>query len=277
MSDLELARAAVADLAAASGVVYPVLQWAVAVGRGSSGLPQLWVASNEGNGYIPAGVYIPRAMALAARFDADRWCGWSHPGETAVRAVRELGDVVSAVATSWPHESELLRETTPDVAVGVVASGGPAEAAAATLTKARSHRLETVDAALYLDMQRSEEAVVNSYALLVTQEATFNGGPELPGVAESVARAILSRRWPTEEDWTSLASEYEGTVLMAAAQRPGLLGVEDPTQLVTYQAEFIQCRRMETLLAWRTGDLADVVYAARCAGVSLPMSAAVDA
>ena len=61
--------------------------------------------------------------------------------------------------------------------------------------------------------------------------------------------------------------------MMASAQRPGLFGVEDPTQLVTYQGEYIQCRRIEALLAWQQGSLADVIYAARCAGVLIPMSA----
>ncbi len=276
MSDLELARAAVSDLAAASSVVYPVLQWAVAVARGSSGLPELWVATNEGNGFIPSGVFIPRAMALAARFDADfdfRWFGWTHPAETAVRAIQARGDTVSAVATSWPHDSDLVRELTPDFAIGVAPRGNPAEATAATLTRSRAHRLETLDSSLFLDMQRSEEMVVDSYALLVTQEAVFNAGPELPAVAQSVARGILSRQWPTEADWSALASEYEGAVLMASAQRPGLFGIEDHTQLETYHAEFMQCRRMEVLMAWRTNNVADVIYAARCAGVALPLAA----
>ena len=279
-SDLELARSAVADLVAASSAVYPVLQWAVAVGRGAAGVPELWVATNEGNSYIPVGVFIPRSMSLAARFDADfdaRWVGWSNPGETAVRAIQARGDVVSAVATSWPHESEIMREATPDVVVGVTASSRPAEAAATTLTRSRSHRLETVDASLFLDMQRADPAVVDSYALLVTQEAVFNCAAEMPGVAESVARAILSRRWPTEQDWVALESEYQSAVLMASAQRPGLIGIEDPQQLLTYQSEASLCRRMEALLSWRQGNVSDVVYAARCAGVLLPLSMAVDA
>ena len=47
MTDLESARAAVADLAAASAVVYPGLQWAVVVARGASGIPEMWMTSNE--------------------------------------------------------------------------------------------------------------------------------------------------------------------------------------------------------------------------------------
>jgi hypothetical protein len=37
-----------------------------------------------------------------------------------------------------------------------------------------------------------------------------------------------------------------------------------------YHAEFLTCRRMETLLAWDSGKPADVVYAARAAGLVLP-------
>ena len=52
----------VADLAAASSAVYPGLQWAVVVGRGASGMPEMWVTTNEGAGYIPHGVFVSRAM-----------------------------------------------------------------------------------------------------------------------------------------------------------------------------------------------------------------------
>jgi hypothetical protein len=76
MTDLENAQAAVADLAAASSAVFPGLEWAVAVTRGSTGVPDLWVCSNEGACFIPGGVYLSRTMPVAAHFDADfddRW------------------------------------------------------------------------------------------------------------------------------------------------------------------------------------------------------------
>lgn len=119
-------------------------------------------------------------------------------------------------------------------------------------------------------MQRSDEALVDSYALLVTQEAAFNAGPELPHGRQSVARAILSHQWPAEADWAALISEYEGAVLMASAQRPGLFGVEDYTQLATYQSEYLQCRRMESLIAWRSGNVADVHHASAARASSCP-------
>jgi hypothetical protein len=236
----------------------------------------MWCATNEGNGYVPAGVYLPRAMALAGHGDPDfaaRWLGWSHPAETVVRAIIERGDVVSAVATSWPHPSELVREATPDVAVGVRASGPPDSAAAATLTRNRSHRLETIDAALFQDLARAEETTVDSFALLLTQEAIAGTDTDdLPPIAESVARELLSRRWPTPEDWAALRSEYDNAMMMASTQRPGLFGAESAEQSAIYRGEFALCRRLEVLLCWQHGNLPDVIYAARCAGARTALS-----
>jgi hypothetical protein len=271
MTDLDLARVAVADLAAASGVVYPGLEWAVVVSRGSSGLPDLWVTTNEGAGYIPAGVYVRRSMPLAARFDEDfdaRWFGWFNPAETALRAVRARGGAVSAIATTWPRESELVSAATPDVAIAVAPSSAPGDAEAAQLLNSRSHRLETVAPGIYQSLDRAEQHVAEAYARQLTQEAAFCG-PELSSVAESVARGLISSRWPSSEEWSALRAEYDMERLMAGSQRRGLQGVEEAELLIGYVRDFVRCRRLETLLCWEDGTPADVVYAAAMVGVSL--------
>jgi hypothetical protein len=278
MTDLESARAAVADLAAASSVAYPGLQWAVVVARGASGIPEMWVTSNEGAGYIPPRVYVPRAMPLAAGLDADfdaRWFGWSNPAETVLRAVQARGDAVSAIATTWPQESEMVREATEDVAIGVAQSGEPGEAQAATLIRGRSHRLETVDPALHHELQLADQAVVDGYVRQLTQQVAFGAGPELSPTAQSVARTLISGRWPSDAEWAALRSEYDWARLMAGSQRPGLIGVEEPTQLLNYQTDFRTCRRLETLVCWDDTTPADIVYAARAAGIVLPLTAGV--
>jgi hypothetical protein len=270
MTDLESARAAVADLAAASSAVDPGLQWAVVVARGASGMPEMWVTTNEGAGYIPRDVYVPRAMPLAAGLDPDfdaRWFGWSNPADTALRAVQARGDAVSAIATTWPQESEEVRAATEDVAIGVAASGGPAEAGASTLTRGRSHRLETVDPALYHELSLAERPAVDAYVRQITQQVAFNAGPELSATAQSVARTLLSARWPSEAEWKALRAEYDSARLMAGSQHPGLMGIEESTQLLTYRSDFASCRRIETLLCWDNGSAADIAYAARAVGV----------
>jgi len=271
MTDLENARTAVADLAAASSVVYPGLEWAVAVTRGASGFPEMWVTTNEGAGYIPPGVYVRRSMPLAAHFDPDfdgRWLGWTNPAETVLRAVRMRGDALSAIATTCAHDSEEVRSATPDVAIGVAPAGPPSEAEASALTRDRSHRLETIAPAVFVGLQRDADEA-ERYARQLTQQVVFSG-PEMSTAATSVARAIIAGQWPSEREWADLTAQYETDLLMAGAQRPGLMGVEEPQQLVSYQRVFTDCRRLETLLCWQNGDLADVVYAAITAGASAP-------
>lgn len=271
MTDLESARAVVADLAAASSVVYPGLEWAVAVSRGVSGLPEMWVTTNEGAGYIPSGVHIPRSMPLAAHFDADfdaRWFGWFNPAETVLRAVRMRGDALSAIATTWAQDSDEVRSATPDVAIGIAPLGAPGEAEASTLTRGRSHRLETIAPAVFAGLRRDPDEAERC-ARQLTQQVVFSG-PEMSTAAMSVARAIIAGQWPSEREWADLTAQYEMDRLMAGSQRPGLMGVEEPHQLAAYQHDFVQCRQLETLLCWQAGDLADVVYAAITAGVSAP-------
>lgn len=271
MTDLENARTAVADLTAASSVAFPGLEWAVAVARGSTGVPDLWVCSNEGACFIPAGVYLSRTMPVAAHFDTDfddRWYGWFNPAERVVRAVRAMGYAVSAVATSWPHASDFVDEATPDVAIGVAPSSCAQEAGAGSLTRDRSHRLETVNPGLYRELAADENAA-EAYARHLIQHAVF-GGPDLTAAAQAVARLVLGRQWPTVAQWDALQAEYTTDSLMAGSQRPGLQGVEEPHQLVTYREDFQRCRRVETLLCWRDESPADVAYAAAMAGIATP-------
>jgi len=276
MTDLELARATVADLAAASCVVNPGLDWAVAIARGASGLPEMWIATNEGAGYIPVGVYLPRSAPLAAGLDADfdaRWFGWFNPAETALRAIRDRGDVVSAIATTWVTRSELISDAVEDVALGVAPSGGPTDAEASRLTRGRSHRLETVNPALFDTLARADAADVDEYCREVTQAVAFGAGPELSPAAVSVARLLVSGRVPSVKEWAVLRREYESARLLAGSQRPGLTGIEEPDAVVRYMADYAFCRRLETLLCWESGTPADIVYAARAAEVVLPFGA----
>lgn len=271
-SDLETARAVVADLAAASSVVHPGLDWAVGVARGGQGIPRLWIATNEGLGYIPAGVYVPRSMPVVRDLEDGRWIGWFNPAETVVRAIKARGEAVSAVATTFMSRSEMVDETVRDVSVGVTAVvGGPEQAEASQQLQSRAHRLETVAPALFHELSVGDRAVVDAYARHLTQQAVFSSaGPELSAAAQGVARAVLSGSWPSTEEWSTLRDECSSARLMAGSQRPGVIGIEDPQQSMAYQYDFVACQRLETLVCWERDSRADVVYAARAAGVPTP-------
>lgn len=277
MSDLEVARREVADLAAASSVVYPGLEWAVGVARGSQGIPRYWIASNEGLGcYIPAGVYVPRSMPVAGDLNDGHWAGWFDPAETVLRVIEARGEQVSAIATNFPSRSRLIDEDRPDlkdVEVGVPpTAGGPDAAEASRHLQSRAHRLETVAPAVFHALSTAPSEVVRAYARQVTQRAVFTTtGPELSPVAQAVAQSVISGRWPSTEEWTAVRHEYESAHLMAGSQRPGLNGIHESHQLLTYQQDFTACRRLETVVCWENDTPADVVYAAWCAGVRVPL------
>lgn len=277
-SDLEQAKMAVAELAGAATVTDPGLDWAVAVGHNASGTTTYWIATNDGATYIPPGVFLRKTMPVAAGlddvFDA-RWMGWVNPAEKAVRAAREFGDTVSAVATTWAWESEYLAD---HPAVSEVATGVPPSSAtdnpANELGLSRTHRLATVDRALYTDLKAVDEDVLRAYCRELTRQLAFGVvADELSPVAQSVATALVAQRWPKAQEWAALGAEYEIAQALTGAQRPGLNGVENADQVVSYCREFIRCRRMEALLCWEQfgGDLLNVVYAAWVAGIRAPL------
>lgn len=272
-SDLETAKGLVAELAGAAKVTDPGLDWAVAVGRNASGMPTYWVATNDGATYIPPNVFLRKTMPIAGGHDADfdaRWFGWVNPADKAVRAAREFGDTVSAVATSWAQPSEFLSaHPAPEVATGVRPSD-VADNVAAELLASRAHRLQTVDAALYADLTAADESVVDNYCRELVRQLAFGIlGEELSRVAQSVAHALIARRWPTAQEWALLGEEHQDALVQMACQRPGLDGLENPDQTVSYTREFVRCRQLEALLCWERygGDLLNVVYAAWVAGV----------
>jgi hypothetical protein len=91
-----------------------------------------------------------------------------------------------------------------------------------------------------------------------------------------IGRAALTpERWPSDAERRSLRTEYDSARLMAGSQHPGLMGIEEAAQLLTYQTDFVLCRRIETLLCWEDGSSADIAYAARAARVIVPLTAAV--
>lgn len=276
-SDLDQAKALVAELAGAASVTDPGLDWAVAVGRNASGMPTYWVATNDGAAYIPPGVFLRKTMPIAGGHDGDfdaRWFGWVNPADKAVRAARELGDTVSAVATSWAMPSEFLAEhPAPEVATGVKPNLGP-DNMAAELSPSRAHRLQTVDAALYTDLVAADESTVRHYCRTLIRQLAFGiPGEDLSPLAQSVANALVAERWPTAQEWALLGEEHEDALVQMACQRPGLNGVESPDQTVSYTREFVRCRQLEALLCWERhdGDLLNVVYAAWVAGIRAPL------
>ena len=160
-------------------------------------------------------------------------------------------------------------------AIGVAPSGGPGEALASTLTRGRSHRLETVDPALFHELSLAEQPAVDAYVRQITQQVAFSSGPELSATAQSAARTLLSGRWPSEAEWSALRTEYDSARMMAgsAASRPGRHRGTRPNTHVPNRFRIVPADRNAAVL--EDGSAPDVVYAARAAGVRIALSTAV--
>jgi hypothetical protein len=120
----------------------------------------------------------------------------------------------------------------------------------------------------------ADDSVVRDYCRELLRQLAFGiPGEELSPVAQSVADALVAQRWPTAQEWALLGEEHEDALVQMVAQRPGLNGVENPDQVVSYTREFVKCRQLEALLCWERhgGDLLNVVYAAWVAGVRAPL------
>jgi len=227
---------------------------------------------------FPPGVYLRKTMPITAGFDDDfdaRWFGWVNPAEKAVRAAHARGDAVGAVATTWGWPSDFLED--PESGVRQVAIGVPhagSDSPASELLSSRAHRLQTVDAALYADLKAAGERGMRDYCRELVRRLAFGGiGDELSPVTQAVAHALVAQKWPKPQEWAALSAEYETALLLMGAQRPGLNGVLDTDQVVSYAKLFMNCRRLEALLCWDRygGDLFNVVYAAWAAGVCAPL------
>ena len=146
---------------------------------------------------------------------------------------------------------------------------------AAELLPSRSHRLQTVDAALYGDLKAADESAVRDYCRELTRRVAYGGnGDELSPVAQVGGACIGGAAVAQARGMGGLGAEYDTALVLMGAQRPGLNGVEDPDQMISYAKLFVNCRRLEALLCWERygGDLTNVVYAAWVAGVRAPLN-----
>ncbi|WP_433574696.1 type VII secretion target [Nocardia brasiliensis] len=132
-ADLVLARTLLGAVLAATETSAVGVSWAVSVMRGPSGTT-VFVTSNEGRGWLPAGLFLPRAIStpwiwgdvLGAA--GSPWEGVSDPARILVEfglvwGPRE-GAVLSALASSGPVAAHLRADLENDVAIA--AGVGPA-------------------------------------------------------------------------------------------------------------------------------------------------------
>jgi hypothetical protein len=266
--------------------VYACLDWCVGVFKTPSGVDTV-VVSNEGAGYIPPGVFLPRTMrtlfsdpGLDKAFQA-RWFAWVNPAEpmlayAGLRGALDPNVELYALAVSTDQGGSSL----PARAAGVryfedcslmlspIAENAPPP----PLDDTRMHRLETVDRAQYARLtdpnigasQHVSTVWQATDSALRTALAHSSGllGLSVPPVIRLIHQALGSGQPVTDAQWDDLEMAKIDACLDSAAQRPGRIA--DGGGASQYaRAQHNVARAAEALLMWR-GDrpaYPEIIYA----------------
>lgn len=265
--------------------MYACIDWCVGVFKTPVGVDTV-IVSNEGAGYIPAGVFVPRNarmlfadLGLANAFQA-RWFGWVNPAETMVaysslRCELDPNIELFALAVSNDNGGSALpaqRAAVPHYEdCSLMTSPIPDNAPPPPLDESRMHRLETVDRSDYNRLTNPNTPVAQHlpYAGQATDTtvraalARASGllGLSVPAVIRHVLSALTDGEGVTEEQWTELEMVKLTLCLDSAAQRPGRLGDSDgPSDYA--RAYHNLARAAEALLMWRGDEpaCAEIAY-----------------
>jgi hypothetical protein len=265
--------------------MYACIDWCVGVFKTPVGVDTV-IVSNEGAGYIPAGVFVPRNarmlfadLGLANAFQA-RWFGWVNPAETMVaysslRCELDPNIELFALAVSNDNGGSALpaqRAAVPHYEdCSLMTSPIPDNAPPPRLDESRMHRLETVDRSDYNRLTNPNTPVAQHlpYAGQATDTtvraalARASGllGLSVPAVIRHVLSALTDGEEVTEEQWTELEMVKLTLCLDSAAQRPGRLGDSDgPSDYA--RAYHNLARAAEALSMWRGDEpaCAEIAY-----------------
>ncbi|MEV5652517.1 type VII secretion target [Nocardia sp. NPDC052254] len=290
-SDLVLARTLLGAVLAAVDSSVLGLHWAVAVMRGEAG-SGVFITSNEGRGWFPAGLYLPLEVSSPWTWDellggdsggaGSPWEGVSDPARVLVEFGlawgRKAGANLTALVSSGPIDNGLrqrftdvamqdmvgpsydvdLRVFTPDTADRLGLTGS---------AEALEHVASVSDAQV---RARCGELATEAHALVARSAP---GGPEAAesrGVRDRILSAQRSGRTIPREWWEELRDADD---LLAAAMlprrvdvgrvEPGELRIDDEVSALRSLVFERRCNELVLLLAEEESrqQLRDAVYA----------------
>ena len=271
-----------------SSRMYPGLHWCVGIFKVATGIEAV-IVSNDGAGYIPPGVYLPRSARmlyadpeLPASFQA-KWFGWVNPAATMVAYAAERSvldpniELYAVAATTDPGGSSVL----PARRAGVPhyqdcdSTRTPFEPAtpAPELDESRLHRLAVMSPSTYEQLTDTNlpptERHSAAWEATAGAVATALAGAEplhieVAPVIREILGALPSASPITDDQWTALAEVrlYRQVTLHAPRlHRPRAL--RRPEHHALYRAHHNLDRAVEALSLWRSEspDYADIVYA----------------
>lgn len=280
-SELRMARTLAAQLRRDSDAVnYPIIEWAVGVFRSDNSVaPETVVMSNEGFGYIPRGVYLPRGVRLLASdplvhigFEK-RWTGWSDPARVlveyaALRQERGGGRLVAAAATNRVEPFRTAgveyvlcpRDNTPVVLTPPVLDAVHVDRFEIAFPDV-SARVDRLAADRGRDLIEELVKPLSLEMMTRVSGATVPYPPELRAMWEQ----ITGNGAVSPGDWQAFNDAANRQYFSAAAYRPGFKDIapeDDPTSREVYEQHWVIARAMELLRSfqYRPVSVADMLY-----------------
>jgi hypothetical protein len=270
---------------------YP-LSWAVGVFRSPAGSETV-VMSNDGSGYVPPRVFLPRnvrllvADPLVDKAFRDRWFGWADPA-------RLLAEYAGLRAhTEWKLVAAAANDSVAAFRGAGVEHGEPCRRERCPLSRDWSppaldelhvHRLQMEYPDLYDRLQRlagaeasRQERVILPISGRLTDSAKSAVGVDVPHILRAVWTTLTAGNEPTPATWEKYDAEKAVFAVLPAAHRPGGFedGPQEPQDVPSgngefYRNQWLVARTLEHIGGWsiRPLPLADMVYAAAAIGTA---------
>ena len=264
------------------GAKYPCIEWAVGIFRSEvGGATECVVTSNEGFGFIPWGVFLPRsARPLSADKLVDngfreQWFGCKDPAQVMVAYAKQRAQrgsrLVALAMTSDSPESRV-----PGVEYGICPPRNLNELCSEpVLDDMHAHRLEVLYPDLFARLQRitsnaeetrafaSQACVPLAMQMIdaVHMAADVQSPPELRQIWDELGTGDVI----SDDDWQQyLMASMVFYVNLSASRLPLDAGVGERAR---YRAQWVTARTMEFLRGWQRTppDVADMIYAAAVA------------
>lgn len=264
------------------GARYPVIEWAVGMFRGEArGPTECAVMSNEGFGYTPWGVFLPRATRLLAtdpladsEFRA-KWFGCDDAGQVLVEYAKlraQRGSHLVAVGLTTQSGCERV----PGVRYGVCPPRNMNEVySEPVLDGMHTHRLEARYPDLFCRLQRlttTEDAtrafanqVCVPLAVQMIDAVQMAAGVQSPPELRQMWDALGIGDPISDDDWQQyLMASMVFYINLSASRLPLDAGAAERER---YHAQWVTARTMEFLRGWQRTppDVADMIYAAAVA------------
>ncbi|WP_405136716.1 type VII secretion target [Nocardia sp. NBC_01388] len=286
--DLVIARTLLGAVLAAVDAPAIGLSWAVSVMRGPEG-SALFITSNEGRGWLPAGLFLPREVSSPWVWDellgaegGSPWEGVSDPArvlaEFGLAWGPKAGAGLSALVSSGPIDSSLRARFTEVAMEGLV---GPAyDVDLRTPTDDTADRLGLLGSASTAEMvaavpdsavqARTVKLAAQAHAQLVRSQATPPESAEVRVLRDRVLAAVQAGQPVSRQQWDELREADE---LLAAAMLSrrvdvgrvdlGALRIDEEGSLLRAMVFERRCDELVLLLAQEPSrqGLRDAAYA----------------